>query len=211
MSFDILGVFRPTLGKIRDRRVEIDAEVARLTAQRTELLVLPLPFDDFRAFILEQLEHQAGEGLAAFKRTFTATRTHPNHPLANVSAGARFLGRLSDDYAGEEQIEALYDTSKGAAIALLNPGAPHLTTGPVSQAALLAILGPAIREGVSRMLEEQVRPMWPAEVGLPRAERLSRAAKLTAKIDALLEEKSRIEQELRNMAAEFNGATTPDA
>lgn len=179
----------------RDRRAAIDAEIGELVKQRTAVLTPVLPYEDFKAYLFEQLDTQAAQGTRAFEALFAARRN-------NEHSAARFLRPLPEEYGTEEHAGKVFDPTSSFELPLLNPFAPQMV-GPVSQAALLAVLGPAIKDGVGRMLDQVVRPQWPSEVGLPRAERMRRAADLSARIEMLLDEKESIERTVREAAAEF--------
>ncbi|GAB6193128.1 hypothetical protein [Desulfocastanea catecholica] len=149
-------MFEKSLQKIRDGIMQfaddsrkLKAELSKALDDRQDLLLLPLPKDDFILKIQDAVDRGMGNSFPnSLKHRLAYELENPNtttqNPSFNVLAG--ISGR------------------------------------DIEPSALLWCLGPQIKEGIARAI--QTWP-WPAEVGLPRAERAKQLAVLDKRIGEL--------------------------
>lgn len=193
---DIFKNLRPTLGTVRERIEQIDAEVARLAADRRAVLAPPLPLDDFVAMMRERLQFEVAEGRRLLARHFAdgfgGTGAH------------QYLQPVPDSWLDAEgEAETFFDGNRS--LGAFNPIGPAASPA-VSSGLLFLVLGEAGMDGFTAALREVAGPKWPKAVGLPRAERFARARELTAAIERLTAERDELVREVAATADLLKGA-----
>jgi hypothetical protein len=195
----------PSFNSVRDRRTEIDRELAQLRQERVDVLSPVLPLDDFIAWNLELVDAAAARGERTFDSLFV---------VADPTAWGRYLAPIPADLVGDDTASSYWSPDRPC-VALLNPmdRSPHVGATEVRQDVFCALLAAAIKPGLERILRDRLSSRWPREVGLSRAERSRIADRLTARMQALRTERAELEAEvreaMRELSAAADGATDP--
>lgn len=197
---DTLRKLRGTGARINQDAASLDAEIATLRAEEADLLRRPLPFEDWRAHLLESIAYQAG----------TAAQMQRDSIRGLLTSG--HTGKIAPDtdgsYRGETRygVDGVVKNWDVLQMTRFRPDAPG--TAGLAMPFVLYLLKDRILAELPDLLEP-LRAEWPApsECGPTREARQKRIAEIAARISEL----ESIKAELVDAARELLGNLDPDA
>lgn len=197
---DTLRKLRGTGASINQDAASLDAEIATLRAEEADLLRRPLPFEDWRAHLLESIAYQAG----------TAAQMQRDSIRGLLTSG--HTGKIAPDtdgsYRGETRygVDGVVKNWDVLQMTRFRPDAPG--TAGLAMPFVLYLLKDRILAELPDLLEP-LRAEWPApsECGPTREARQKRIAEIAARISEL----ESIKAELVDAARELLGNLDPDA
>ncbi|WP_299066971.1 hypothetical protein [Accumulibacter sp.] len=182
--FNFAGL-RSALLSVKDRLGEVDRQIGKLEAERAKLVGLPLPYPDFCLWVESRFDRLADD----YPRQVRQELIGPD------STTARCFMQPLDGHTTLDDFLAVYNGT--CPIPFERPvvgfGVPNFGIG---EAVMYFCLRDVLKAGVRRVLDEVVKPKWPAEVGPPRAERVKVLEKLEGQLTELIAERDGIRREL---------------
>ena len=177
---------KDTILGVKNRISELDKEISSFETQRNALVSLPLPYDDFVEFALTRYDYLAND----YGAQLTRELLNPDSSMRSFYMTQR---------TGHETLEDFNAVFSGKSpIPFERPYNHHGHSFPMTEPAFFYIFKDDIKAGVRRILDETVKPKWPKDVGLPRAERIPQIEKIEKKLAALIGEREQIQSELSN-------------
>lgn len=197
---DTLRKLRGTGARINQDAASLDAEIATLRAEEADLLRRPLPFEDWRAHLLESIAFQAD----------VAAQMQRDSIRGLLTSG--HTGKIAPDtdgsYRGETRygVDGVVKNWDVLQMTRFRPDAPG--TAGLAMPFVLYLLKDRILAELPDLLEP-LRAEWPApsECGPTREARQKRIAEIAARISEL----ESIKAELVDAARELLGNLDPDA
>lgn len=183
----ILGFssLRDTMRKAKDRLAELNRAIEAAEAELERVAGLPLPFADFVAWQLEQLDAK-GHAFFGFLRALMSNKEASFHQFVHPLVGRRSLADFQATYNMDLTSTLLNCRNRGEVI---DPD--------VFWIAFRGQIKAALREA----LENSCLATWPKECGLPRAERVELLRNLEGRLQALRDERDELDAELATSVA----------
>lgn len=170
---------RQVLTSAKGRIGELNGKICKLEQELSDLVCLPLPYDDFVDWALGRYDQLADGWRSEFKTTFLVERNSSFKPYyMSKRTGHRTL----------EDFKAVFGA--GIPVSLEKPGERWANMDfPISPKAFFFIFKDAIKAGMRRTLDECLPENWPEEVGPARAERIPMIESLEREIAELVDER----------------------
>ena len=175
---------KDTILGVKNRISELDKEISSLETQRNALVSMPLPYSDFLEIALARYDYLANNYSGQVIREL----------LNPGSSMQSFFMARRDGHETLEDFNAVFSGKFPVPFEcpVYHPGHSF----PMTHEAFFYIFADQIKSGIRRIIEETVKPKWPKDVGLPRAERLPQIEKIEKKLAALIGEREKIREEL---------------
>lgn len=182
MKFETI---REVLARAKGRIGELNGKIYHLEQERSNLVSLPLPYDDFVDWALGRYDQLAGAFGTEFRAYFINGGNSSFRPYyMSKRTGHRTL----------EDFKAVF--GDGIPVALEKPRQTADQDLPFSPKAFFFIFKDAIKSGMRRALDENLKQEWPEEVGPARAERITMIKNLESEIAALVDERDALAAEI---------------
>ena len=149
---------------------------------------LPLPYDDFVSWAVGRYDY-LGEG---FQTEIVQWLMDRDSSLRTYFMVPRI---------GHETLEDLKAVFGGACNVPFEKPNRSNPYSFISDKAFFYIFKDLIKPFIKKALDEVLKPQWPVDVGLPRAERIVLLESIEKELSALVSERDSINQELSNAVA----------
>lgn len=185
MEFETI---RQVLTSAKGRIGELNGKICELEQELSELVCLPLPYDDFVDWALGRYDQLADGWRSEFQATFLRERNSSFKPYyMSKRTGHRTL----------EDFKAVFGA--GAPVVLEKPNQLAYVDFPISPKAFFFIFKDAIKAGMRRTFDECLLEEWPEEVGPARAERITMIESLERKIAGLVDERDSLAAQIASI------------
>lgn len=185
MEFETI---RQVLTSAKGRIGDLNKQIDQLEQELSDLVCLPLPYDDFVDWALGRYDQLAGAFGTEFRAYFINGGNSSFRPYyMSKRTGHRTL----------EDFKAVF--GDGIPIALEKPRQTADQDLPFSPKAFFFIFKDAIKSGMRRALDENLKQEWPEEVGPGRAQRIMMIENLEREIAGLVDERDSLAAEIASI------------
>ena len=175
-----IAEIKNAIASVRTQIKEIDQEIIELENQCAELVELPLPYDDFKEWSLAQYDAIGDKFHEEFRRTIIAPNdgSMKNFYMA-PREGHTSLADFEAVFGGQcgTRFERVAFTPQGVAC---------------SENFFFFLFADQIKAKLEEVFDDQLKSIWPKNVGLPRAARIAELTLLENRIAELTETRNRI-------------------
>lgn len=178
------SAIKNALSDVKKRISDLDGEISALKDQRKRLVCLPLPYEDFVEWALERYDDQADRFNAFFRANL----------LAKDSTMTLFYMRQRDGHETLEDFKAVY--SRTCPVPFEKPVQNPGDFNPISEYAFFYVFKDVIVKAIRVLMDKEIKPKWPKEVGPARAERIQQLEKIEARLSNLVADRDQINHEL---------------
>lgn len=184
--FNFAGL-KDTLVGAKKEISSLDAEISKTQKKLEEIVSLPLPYDDFVEWAMERYHVLGAEFPSELRREL----------LAQGGSMRTYYMARRDGHDSLDAFNAVF--SEKCPVHFERPFNVQGSHLPLTERAFFYAFKDQIQAAVRRVLDEVVKPEWPAEVGMRRAERIPVIEKLQKQLDALINERDSIKTSISSI------------
>lgn len=185
MEFETI---RQVLSGAKGRIADLNKQIDQLEQKLSDLVCLPLPYEDFVDWALGRYDQLAAQFGTEFRAYYI---NGGNSSFRPYYMSKRTGHRTLDDF------KAVF--GDGIPVALEKPRQTADPDFPLSPKAFFFIFKDAIKDGMRRAFDENLKQEWPKEVGPARAQRISLIEKLEREIAVLVDERDSLSAEIASI------------
>ena len=180
---------RSALAGLKQKVQELDAAITRKERDISELVSLPLPYDDFLAWSLERFDHKAEAFPDQFSRFFLA---------GNEASLKSFYMSKRPGHTARKDFESTFN--RPMPMAIERPSSTGFGTEfPITEHAFFYIFREQIQDAMRSVFDNELKPKWPKEVGPDRVTRMAKLETMEAELEAMVSEREAIAADISSI------------